>query len=175
MLGPVVQRKTAALFKLFDFDHDGHWEREDFELFVARMAETRGLAPDAPEIQPLAEAYRQVWEGLAAGDADGDGKVTLEEALAFQEANLSAEMAAGFGQVVFPVLDADGDGEIGPDEYRQYMAVAAEEPTWADEVFAKLDRNGDGRITKDEWEQLFVEFFTSDDADAPGSSLWGPF
>ena len=45
----------------------------------------------------------------------------------------------------------------------------------ADETFAKLDTDGDGHLSGDEWEQLFLDFFPSDDADAPGSWLWGPF
>lgn len=74
MLGPVRQRKSAALFKLFDYDGDGFWEREDFDTFVGRLADARGLAPDAPEVRSLAEVYLQVWYALAAADADGDGR-----------------------------------------------------------------------------------------------------
>ncbi len=61
MLGPVRLRKTEALFKLFDYDGDGYWEREDFDIFVGRLADARGLAPGTPEVRSLAEVYLQVW------------------------------------------------------------------------------------------------------------------
>ncbi len=175
MLGPVRQRKTEALFRLFDYDGDGYWEREDFDTFVARLADARGLAPDSPEVRSLAEVYLQVWYALATADADGDGKVTLDEALAFQETNFTPEAVVGFARVTFPVLDSDGDGVIGKDEYRQYLTSSKIDPSVADETFAKLDTDGDGRLTRDEWDQLFLDFFLSDDPDAPGSWLWGPF
>ena len=84
--------------------------REDFDTFVARLADARGFAPDAPEVRSLAEVYLQVWYALAAADADGDGKVTVDEALAFQETNFTREAVVGFARVTFPVLDGDGDG-----------------------------------------------------------------
>ena len=74
-----------------------------------------------------------------------------------------------------PASTGDGDGVIGKDEYRQYLTSSKIDPSVADETFAKLDTDGDGHLTRDEWEQLFLDFFLSDDPDAPGSWLWGPF
>lgn len=175
MLGPVRRRKTTALFNLFDYDGDGFWEREDFDIFVERLADARGLAPDTPALRSLAGAYLQVWHALAAADADGDGKVTLDEALAYQEANFTPEAVIGFARVTFPVLDADGDGVIGKDEYGQYLAASRIDPSVAGDAFARLDTDGDGRLTSHEWEQLYLDYFLSEDPDAPGSGLFGPF
>lgn len=175
MLDSVIQRKTAVLFRMFDSNGDGFWDESDFEQWFERVARSRGKELDSPEMQELSQVYMQIWEGLKGADTDGDGRVSLEEALEYQERYITPEAVAGFAQVVFPVLDADGDGEIGPDEYRAYLESGFHEPPPADDLFPLLDRNGDGRISRSEFEQLYQEFFLSTDPEAPGSSLWGPF
>ncbi|HEX7277417.1 MAG TPA: EF-hand domain-containing protein [Acidimicrobiales bacterium] len=176
MLGSVIQRKTTALFKLFDMNGDGYWERSDFEQFVERLARAQGLEPGSEKLDAVSQVYMQIWDGLRAADADGDGRVTVEEALSYQEQTFTPEVVTGFARVVFPTLDHDGDGAIGPEEYRQYLSTSpAFDTTAADETFRRLDTDGDGRITAAEFEQLYLEYFLSDDPDAPGSSLWGPF
>src|SRR5687768_9888919 len=120
MLSPVVQRKTAVLFKMFDGNGDGFWDESDFEQFFERIARSRGSEPGSPEMQELSQVFMQIWDGLKAADTDGDGRVSLEEALEYQEQNITPEAARSYAQVVFPMLDADGDGEIGLEEYRAY-------------------------------------------------------
>jgi Ca2+-binding EF-hand superfamily protein len=175
VLSSVVQRKTTALFRLFDANGDGYWQRSDFEQFVERLARERGLDPGSSEVQALSQVYMQLWESLRMADTDGDDRVTLDEALAFQDQNFTPEAVSAFAQAVFPVLDSDGDGSIGIDEYRSLLKASSIDPSVADETFPPLDADGDGRISRSEFEQLYQEYFLSDDADAPGSSIWGPF
>ena len=80
-----------------------------------------------------------------------------------------------WGDGFFRLIDADGDGVIGPQEYRDLMASVFVDAASADQAFARLDTNGDGVISHDEFTQLYRDFFTSDDPDAPGSRFWGPF
>jgi Ca2+-binding EF-hand superfamily protein len=175
VLGSVVQRKTTALFRIFDSDSDGYWERNDFQRFVDRIASDQGSATGSPEAQALSAVYMQLWEAMRPADIDGDERVSLEEALAFQERNFTPEGVVAFARAIFPVLDSDHDGAIGLDEYRSLLKTSSIDPAVADEVFPRLDSDGDGRITSSQFEQLYLEYFLSDDADAPGSSLWGPF
>ncbi len=175
MLSSVVQRKTTALFRLFDTNGDGYWERSDFEQWVERFAREQGLDPGSSEVQALSGVYMQLWEALRMADTDGDDRVTLDEALAFQDQHFTPETVTSFAQVIFPVLDSDRDGGIGLDEYRNLLKSSSLDPSVADEMFPRLDADGDGRISRSEFEQLYREYFLSDDADAPGSSFWGPF
>ena len=175
MLNSVIQRKTVVLFKMFDANGDGFWDENDFEQFFERIARSRGAEVDSPEMQELSKVFLQIWDGLKAADSDGDGRVSLDEAMEYQEQNITPEAATSYAQVVFPMLDADGDGEIGLEEYRAYLETGFHDPPAAEELFPKLDANGDGRISRSEFEQLYREFFLSEDPDAPGSSLWGPF
>lgn len=41
-------------------------------------------------------------------------------------------------------------------------------------AFAKLDLDGDGYISAAEFTRLYLEFFTSEDPEAPGNWFWGP-
>ena len=141
---------------------------------LARPTPTSLRPRTAPEVRSLAEVYLQVWYALAAADADGDGKVTVDEALAFQETNFTREAVVGFARVTFPVLDSDGDGVIGKDEYRQYLTSSKIDPSVADETFAKLDTDGDGHLTGDEWEQLFLDFFLATTPTPPAAGCGGP-
>jgi len=54
------------------------------------------------------------------------------------------------------------------------MASVSIDAAAADEAFERLDLDGDGVISKDEFARLYLEFFTSEDPEAPGSWFWGP-
>jgi len=46
-------------------------------------------------------------------------------------------------------------------------------PVWADEAFDRIDADDSGIISLDEFARLYVDFFLSEDPDAPASWFWG--
>lgn len=80
-------------------------------------------------------------------DADGNGMLSAEEYVAFDEAraNDMEQMGGGHGAGMMAMQepmqrgfnDADGDGVVS----------AAEFAAMAPQMFARMDRNGDGEIT----------------------------
>jgi Ca2+-binding EF-hand superfamily protein len=94
-------------------------------------------------------------------DADGDGRVTLEE---FQAA----------GEARFATLDADGDGRISAEEFAAARPEGrrAGRPQ-ADENrprrgLARMDADGDGYVSKAEFEAARMARFNALDANGNG-------
>jgi Ca2+-binding EF-hand superfamily protein len=54
------------------------------------------------------------------------------------------------------------------------MGCLAVAPSAADVAFAKLDLDGDGHISRDEFAELYVDYFTTEDPEAPARYFWGP-
>ncbi|MFP4062174.1 MAG: EF-hand domain-containing protein [Halochromatium sp.] len=115
---------------------------------------------DAPAEPKPAEAFIQQL------DTDGDGKVSLDEALAPQKPR-------------FAETDADGDGFISVEEAGEAfnaqvpaeMLEAMKERGMPDpgETFVKnLDQNDDGKVDASEFERPTVESFQRMDADDDG-------
>ncbi len=131
MVGELVRQKMAHAFGVLDTDSSGSLEVGDFERVVANFARETGLAPDSESVAGFRNFLMSWWEALSAGaDTNADGIVTLEEftALFLGMADGTDRMTAA-GEVVFDVLDTDGSGTIGPDEYGQFLRAYGLETT----------------------------------------------
>ncbi|WP_314250768.1 hypothetical protein [Streptomyces sp. DSM 40907] len=70
----------------------------------------------------------------------------------------------------------DDDGLIGLDEYLLLsQAIGGVPAQQMQEAFHRLDRDGNGTLDPAEIDAAVVEFFTSEDPNAPGNWLYGPF
>jgi Ca2+-binding EF-hand superfamily protein len=103
------------------------------------MMEGAGRMGDGPMMGgPMMGGPGMRGEGMmvmfAEIDADGDGRVTLEE--------IEAHRAARFA-----TLDADGNGTVSRQEFMDHAAAMAGER--AGLVFDRFDVDGDGTLTRD--------------------------
>ncbi|MDR6286424.1 Ca2+-binding EF-hand superfamily protein [Methylopila jiangsuensis] len=114
----------ASIFMSADLDADG-----------VVTAEERALATPPFRRLPTARAEDGV---LARFDGDGDGRVTLQEALAASVPPQSPSRESVLE--VFMTFDADNDGRV----------TAIEAETALRRIFADFDANGDGLIDFDE-------------------------
>lgn len=144
---------------------------KDRVLSIALVAVLGAAIVSAAAVQAQEEPALQPPPGMAEGfikqhDTDGDGRISQAEALAPEEAR-------------FKDLDADSDGFVTADEFRQSFEarVPAEvreqmqarglgDPS---EGFIKeLDKNGDGKVELAEAVQPGVEGFKRMDTDGDG-------
>ncbi|HXE71265.1 MAG TPA: EF-hand domain-containing protein [Candidatus Nitrosotenuis sp.] len=186
MLTPLQRRKLSRKFALLDTDHDGRLRQGDLQRVQAYLASMRSLDAGSPEGTRLVELFSSYWKALERScDRDWDGTVTLEEWLHYHDLALwreaealatsshyhgTLEGAAGF---LFELLDADGDGRITRQEYRQFLSACGLDAHEAAECFMRLDLDGDGYLSRDEMLTLVDEFYFSQNEDAPGNWLFG--
>jgi EF-hand domain pair len=74
----------------------------------------------------------------------------------------------------FDAIDADGDNEIGKDEFARFLRdVWKSDAPDAMDSFTLLDTDGDGAISRHEFIRAVREHFLSTGPDAPGSLSFG--
>lgn len=143
-------------------------------LPLALVALGASLALSSAHAQPPGAAEQGAGDPAAAFieqlDTDGDGRVSLEEALAPQRAR-------------FAEVDTDGDGFITAEEASAAFAAqvppemleAMKErgmPDPGETFIANLDQNGDGRVDLDEFKRPTIEAFERMDADGDGFATY---
>ena len=182
MLTELQKLKLTAMFNYYDLDGDGVLEKADYEEFARRTCEALGFAPGSPEYDQVYAANVDAWENetLQRFDKDGDGRVSLEEHLEAHEALLSDKEL--FNQIVMRdsegllgLWDQDGDGKLSSQEYAKALWCYGVEKEAAREAFQHLDRNGSGYLSIEEILKALEEFYQSDDPEAPGNWLMGPY
>jgi Ca2+-binding EF-hand superfamily protein len=179
MLTDLQLRKLPRMFALNDNNGDGIISQEDFEEAARVLARLRGLAPGTPEYGDMHRTIMARWNTLREEcDADGDNRVALKEWLAHWDTVLATEgeyerVGKPFSVVVARTLDVDGDGNIAPGEYAQWLSRWGVDEKTARDCFARLDLNGDGHLSVDEFVTLVAEYFQSSDPSSPGNWLLG--
>lgn len=180
MLSDLQLRKLPKMFALNDNNGDGVIAQEDFEEAARVLARFRGLAPGTSEYDDMYRTIMSRWKNLRETcDADGDNRVTLKEWLAYWEKVLATNgeyerVGKPFSIVVARSLDLDGDGNISPQEYTQWLGRWGVDEKVALDCFARLDLNGDGHLSVDDFVTLVAEYFQSSDPSSPGNWLLGP-
>lgn len=181
MLTELQRRKFTRLFQMWDYDKDGVLRRGDYEQAAHAIANFLGIQAGSPEMDTHMTHYMAGWEQLQpSADANGDERVTLDEflsATSFIVSNPSVfegvTMSSASNSIRW--MDRDGDGRIAREEYlgvvTSYQMTMAE----AEEAFSHLDRDGDGYITQAESLTNTREFFLSQDPEARGNWLFGPY
>lgn len=179
MLTDLQTKKLTRYFEVYDINDDGVIQASDFERIVENVRLLHGVEGNGPDA--LRDAYMALWDRLRAGsDRDGSRGVDLDEWLGYWQ--LALENDARYEEEVqritdrlLHVFDLDEDRTIGPNEFADFYGVFGLSVSLAETVFTELDTNGDGRITRDELLEVSRQFYRSDDVEAPGNVLFGPF
>ena len=75
----------------------------------------------------------------------------------------------------FTIFDLDEDEVIGVREFVDFYGIFGLPVTLAETIFEALDANEDGAITRAEFLDATREFYRSDDVEARGNFLFGPY
>ncbi|QYN20805.1 EF-hand domain-containing protein [Amycolatopsis sp. DSM 110486] len=177
MASELQRRKISTVFGAMDVDGDGFLTEADFQALTDRWTKARGLAPGSPQAARLSEIMMGWWTTLlAASDIDRDEKVTLDEVLlVVDQLGDMPDSVSGTAAAMFEAIDENGDERISREEYRRLIETWNGTATDTDTVFPVLDLNGDGYLTADEFTEHWLEFWAGDNADAPGTWVFGRF
>ncbi|MET0234828.1 MAG: EF-hand domain-containing protein [Kibdelosporangium sp.] len=172
MASELQRRKITGVFTAMDADNDGFLAESDFQALADRWAEVRGPAGQ----QRLTQIMLGWWTTLlAASDRDHDHLITIDEVLlVVDQLRGMPEAVTATAGAIFDAIDENQDGLISATEYRQLIEVWNGQPTETDEIFPLLDADGDGNLSRSEFTALWLEFWAGDNADAPGTLVFGP-
>ncbi len=174
MASELQRRKVTGVFRAMDANGDGFLEEADFVALTRRWVAIRDPETDPERLRDIMMGW---WHTLlsTAGDVPDD-KITVDDVLNVVDKLAGMHDAvAGTANIMFEAVDEDSDGKISRDEYRRLIEAWNGRDTKTDDIFPRLDLDGDGYISRTEFTDLWTEFWSGDDADAPGTWVFGRF
>ncbi|WP_367129535.1 EF-hand domain-containing protein [Saccharothrix sp. HUAS TT1] len=177
----LLTAKIGHGFDHLDVDGDGRLTEGDHVLMGKRVAEAVGHPPGSPAEQEIVDAYLRIWRELHVPHIPGGGDAITREQFLASTRTLAGDPAAARATVgamaaaFLDIADLDQDGRVGPAEFLVFQRGHFPGLTEADaaEAFAHLDRDGDGHLSAEEFIGAAVEFWSSEDAEAPGNWWMG--
>ncbi|ROP41172.1 EF-hand domain-containing protein [Saccharothrix texasensis] len=172
MASDLQRKKTSIVFTAMDSNGDGFLERADFEALTDRWVRIRGGNGEDDRLRQIMMGW---WETLqVASDHDHDNRVDMDEVLSVvSDLGTMLDLVVATAESMFEAVDEDGDGQVSAPEYGRMIHAWTGDDSPTDAVFARLDLDGDGVISKSEFVRHWVEFWAGDDADAPGTHVFG--
>lgn len=179
MIPELLKKKMTAYFRGIDVDKNGFVELEDYERIANNFAEIGGWKADSPEYEHLHSRFVYLWEKYwVSADLNKDSKVSLDEFLKSCTTQFALDYESSVAawaesmKDLFAIIDRDGDNEIGPEEYKEFLIAFGFNAGGYEEIFQGLDANGDGYISQEEFLQLIKEY-TGVEPEAAGNLFFG--
>src|SRR5437868_1353931 len=167
MRSELRQRKLDRAFGQMDVHGYGEVERADLLGLGARLLVGFGQAPTSPYGRRIVEDLDRIWTLLTTEGGD-EKRLTREQ---FHE-RMAAALIEGdrFGQVCLPaaravaeLCDEDGDGLVGPAEFRMMLSAFGTPYDDIDAAFDRLDQRNEGVLTVEALVAAARELYTGDD------------
>ncbi|OWR47915.1 calexcitin-2-like [Danaus plexippus] len=179
MVSDFRKKKLTYLFKIFfDSDGSGSVTKEEFEQMIGKIAKAKGWADGDEAYKQAKKVMGDIWEGIQQkADINKDGEVSLDEWINLWDdfANNSGEpqpWQAHYCKAIFFIQDSTGDGVIDKNEFSNVHASFGMSKEDAEKAFDKA-ANGKSGISWDDFQKLWLEYFTSEDENAPGNYIFG--
>jgi Ca2+-binding EF-hand superfamily protein len=180
-ISPMLQQKINHGFDELDADGDGFLTENDHVVMGQRVAVALGHAPGSAAEQTIIDAYLRIWRELHLPHIPGGGTSISKAQFLESTGSLAGDPEAAqasvgaLAEAFLAVADTDADGQVTRSELQAFFrghfpglggdAVA--------EAFAHLDADGDGVLSAAEFVRAIVDYWSSEDPDAPGNWWMG--
>ena len=151
----------------------GNKKQDNNHKYLLKLLGSKGRDAENPE---KTNEFKRIFKRL---DANGDGKVTLQEYI-----NQSRWKDEAKAKAIFNATDRNSNGTITVEEYIENRTITDE----AKEIFNEMDKNSDGILTEEEFVEnskiedkiLAKQIFEKMDVDGKGElslprylKIWG--
>jgi Ca2+-binding EF-hand superfamily protein len=178
MTSEILVRRYEKIFSLYDINRNGYAEEADIKRLQGQFLASFGESPMSERGAGVVKAWDNLWPAmLASTDHVADDRISLEEwrkgmaRLAGDEASYN-RVFTPLATQVFRLMDTDGDGKVGPAEWRSLQESIGNGDA-AETSFQHMDTNHNGYLTVEELVDAVHEYATSPDPDARGGWLLG--
>ncbi len=177
----ILAAKVSHGFDHLDADNDGSLTEHDHVLMGQRVAASLGHPSGSAEEAKIIDAYVRIWRDLHLPHIPGGGTAITKEQFVSSTTSLAADPAAAqatvgaLAEAFLAIADADQDGQVSPAEFRVFLSghFPGLSEAEANEAFAHLDTDGDGHLSGEEFVRAIIEYWSSEDPDAPGNWWMG--
>ena len=167
------EKKWLKFFTVLDTDKDGVVTKKDHELMGERFAGASQL--DDARKEEIKQQFLTIWEKVI--EADGKTQAITPKyfvsLLAKQGLQGLSNVYQGVCDIMFRVIDTDGDGFIQVAELQNFFKLFCNDEKEATRAFAIIDTNNDGKISHEEFSTAFTDFLTGEDQSSPYRFFFG--
>ncbi|XP_034834414.1 sarcoplasmic calcium-binding proteins II, V, VI, and VII-like [Maniola hyperantus] len=179
MVSDFRKKKLLHVFNsFFDRNASGSIDKSDFDLATENISKMRGWSAGDAKYKEVQSTLLKIWEGLQSrADVDKDGQISEDEWIAMWEEYAKNpaspfEWQTLYCKFIFQLEDASGDGSIDGEEFSSVYASFGLSKDDALAAFRNMSK-GKANVSWSEFQELWKEYFTTEDPNAPGNFIFG--
>lgn len=174
MTSELQLQKLDRAFDQIDANSNGQIDRNDLLGLGSRIVLGFGQSPKSAKGKEVLDGWETLWTEVSRGElALSPSEFRDAMVAAYIDGDRFDQSFLPLAKSVAQLADTDGDGKVGPAEFRILQAAFGTSDDDSERAFTTLARTQDA-LTVDELVQAVREYYTSPDPSAPGNSLFGP-
>jgi Ca2+-binding EF-hand superfamily protein len=185
MISSTRKQKIEHFFNVLDTNRNKMLQPDDFKSVAVNICELAGIDKfDKRFDNTIVQSYRIFIQVLTDLEKHVELEISKDEWVLFFERNLISDLDAmppiehyitRVVYYIFNLFDINQDDVISMDEFVNMFKVYSIDAKFSEHAFKQLDLNEDKVLSRDELVNAVKEYFLSDDEDARGNWIFGPW